>query len=164
MDIKVKRIYGDSFTNKDEVIVNIQNEDFGKWNHILYGIEEVSGPSVKHGGGADANTYLNYKNDSDKFANGVTNYANTNMVLTQDTQGDSVVRIKVRGITTTKQSEFNTAFSNWMTSANTDQGGGVIGMGNSAWMTANPQPNFDDYLTIQTSNTITISWGDDDWV
>jgi len=99
MNLKAKRISGSSFSAEDklEVVFTSDNQPMSVVTHT---IELISGVNVTHGGGGQAGEYLHYKSiEKDADADGIIDYSNITMDLTQNAQGVSVVKVVCQAVT-----------------------------------------------------------------
>jgi hypothetical protein len=99
MNITARRISGSSFSAEDklEVVFNSDNQPMAS---VVHTIELVSGVNVTHGGGGLVGDYLHYKAvERDADDDGIIDYSDIEMVLVQETQGTSVIKVVAQAMT-----------------------------------------------------------------
>ena len=99
MNLQARRISGSSFSAEDKLEVTF-NSDNQPMSSVVHTIELVSGVNVTHGGGGQPNEYLHYKAaERDADGDGIIDYSDIEMVLVQETQGTSVVKVVAQAVT-----------------------------------------------------------------
>jgi hypothetical protein len=127
---------------------------------VLHSIEVVSGPTVTHGGGALVGEFLHYKSiERHLEADGYINYGSVDVLIEQQSKGDTVFK-GVASVISSTDSEANAAASSaW---ANTMAAAGVSDDfprgtdGNFDWSAA---PVFIEPTIVKTEN-LTCTWRD----
>ena len=108
MDITARRTSGSTFSAEDKLEVTL-NSDNQPMALVVYTIEVVSGVNVTHGGGGLAGDYLNYKSvERDADADGIIDYSNIEMAITQESQGTSVIKVVCEVVTKAYAAACNT--------------------------------------------------------
>jgi len=145
MALTAARLIGDQFSAKDLLEIRL-DKDGNNIAQALYKIEKVSGQDITHGGGADMDMFLHYKNiDTDTAEDGFIDYSSAQMLVEQATKGDSVIKIVAEVILDSDKTSYETAFDAWVE-------GGMEG----------DEPELTKH-TLKTGE-ITLTWGDDTFV
>ena len=162
MNIKARRIEGSSHTANDLIEVKITYDEAA--SHCVMKPVVISGPDVTHGGGANSNTYIHYKNhDRDTDSDGVVDYSSATMIIEQVEKGTSVVRIEAEMAPLAAYQAYVTAYQQWdddYVSRTIDEFGDLqttIADGAPAEPQA-PAP------WVEQSGEITLEWFDDNFV
>jgi len=106
MNLKARRVSGNSFTAEDilEVVFNSEEQPI---DYVVHSVEVVSGVPVLHGGGAKAGDFLHYKkSDEVNSDNVISDYSNILMNVTQETQGISVIKVVAEVVTVAMMEEY----------------------------------------------------------
>ena len=149
MNLQAKRISGSSFSAEDKLEVLLNYDKSIEYAFISHTIEMVSGPRVTHGGGAEAEEYLNYKELSDDD-NTVVDYSSTEMSVLQEEQGVSVIKVKVECILQSEVDAYTTAYEAWVNEPESDSKSEL-------------GPEFPNSI-ILTTGDITLEFQDDTFV
>ena len=162
MELKVRAVSGSRYTPDDRIEVKLTYE--GHLYTCLHHVEVESGPDVTHGGGANSNTYIHYKNhDRDSDSDGVVDYSSATMIIEQVEKGTSVVRIEAEMAPLAAYQAYVTAYQQWdddYVSRTIDEFGDLqttIADGAPAEPQA-PAP------WVEQSGEITLEWFDDNFV
>jgi len=114
MNVQVRRKIGDQFTSNDVLEVLFDADDT-ELSYLLYNLEVVSGQNVTHGGGASADTKLNYFNEIEhEKDNGFFDYSTVDMTVVQEAQGTSVIKVVATYVTHTDMVAYTTAKQTWL--------------------------------------------------
>lgn len=155
MNLQARRKKGDRFTADDtlEVSFNTDSTDMGM---VLHTVEHVSGPTVTHGGGGQSGDYLHYKAiERDADANGVIDYSDVEMIVSQEEKGTSVIKIVAKYVTKADNDADMADMLAWSNAKDA-----AIANGDS-FTEAPPSPA--PTTTIKTSD-LTLEWTDDTFV
>ena len=162
--LKARRSSGDQYTNEDNIELVFDYSGEGKMHEAFVTIEQVSGVTATHGGGAPAGEWLHYKAyDLHADDAGYIDYTNTNVQVHQKTKGTSVIKVKCKYITKAQHDAFKTALDDWneeylVETVLKD----VTSMFTQPDADAPEQPA-STFTTLTTGN-ITLTWGDDSFV
>jgi len=153
MNITVQSTEGTLYTDRDIFSVSMIGANPVE---ALIALEEISGPSLTHGGGAPADEYLHYKShEFDVGEDGFIDYSNMSMEVVQKTKGTSVFKILVKILTfaqlesfTADYAAFEAEVDNLKSASFSDEE--VV------------QPKMPDNIfhTVFPSGEITINWED----
>jgi hypothetical protein len=168
MNIQARRISGSSFSAEDilEAVLDTEGQDLAYATHT---IKMVSGPTVTHGGGAPVGEYLHYKallrddGTSDADANGIINYSQVQMGVTQQEKGLSVIKVVCSLIKKEDVDAFNTvreAFMQRRADAGVDEEN-VHGINDDFY---EELPEVPYAPSILESGEVTLEWSDDNFV
>jgi hypothetical protein len=148
MNLKVKRITGGIFTEADrlEIVLDSEGNDMVQ---VLHKVEVVSGIDVTHGGGADAETWLHYKENQEE---GFIDYSNVQMDVSQVAKGASVIKVQMEGFTISR-------WNDYLSDVETYNNQPYVGEEDSL-----EEPIVDDYKTTLETGSITLEWLDDEFV
>ena len=107
MNITARRINGSTFSAEDKLEVTF-NSDNQPMASVVHTIELVSGINVTHGGGGQPADYLHYKAiDRDADDDGIIDYSDIEMVVVQESQGTSVIKVVCEAVTKADADTFN---------------------------------------------------------
>tara|TARA_R110002012_G_C11639791_1_gene610518 strand:+ start:392 stop:895 length:504 start_codon:yes stop_codon:yes gene_type:complete len=165
-DLKARRVLGGQFSADDTLELQFTYE--GDAHSCIQHIEEISGPTVTHGGGAAAATPLHYKawmrdDGSTDAVDGVIDYASSMMTMVQTEKGTSVVKAVANIILKADYDAWVTTHANWVstyvTETTTDQNEILWKLEDGA----PDEPAFPE-PTEYKSGEITLVWQDDSFV
>ena len=162
--LKARRSSGDQFTNEDNIELVFDYSGEGKMYEAFVTIEQVSGKTVTHGGGAPAGEWLHYKAyDLHADEDGYIDYTNTNVQIHQKEKGTAVFKIKCKYVTKAEHDTVAAAVQAWEDEYLVET---VLKDGTSMFT----QPDADSpekpaltYTTLTTGN-IEVKWEDDSFV
>ena len=162
--LKARRSSGDQYTNEDNIELVFDYSGEGKMHEAFVTIEQVSGVTATHGGGAPAGEWLHYKAyDLHGDKDGYIDYTNTNVQVHQKTKGTSVIKIKCKYITKAQFDTFKAEMQAWEDTHLVET---VLKDGTSMWTQPDkdvPERPVMPFTTLTTGN-ITLTWGDDSFV
>ena len=161
--LTARRSRGDMFTAEDDIEVVFDYSDVGIMQEAFCTIEQISGVTVTHGGGAAAEAYLHYKAyDLHADADGYIDYTNQSVQCTQAEKGVSVIKIKVQYCTKTDYDAWQTSMTAFQATHETTE---VLANGEVIVTRADDAPQ-EPQLTYDTLKTgeITLNWSDDTFV
>ncbi len=133
-----------------EVVLDTDNQAL---DLVVHTIELVSGVNVTHGGGAQPGEYLHYKSiDRDADGDGIIDYSNVIMELSQEEQGTSVIKVKCQ---ITEVNSYKSDIDAWVERREVALGAGEV----FTEETPPPPPT-----TELTTGEITLEWTEDTFV
>ena len=114
MNLQARRISGSAFSAEDKLEVTFASDN-QPMSSVVHTIELVSGVNVTHGGGGQPDEYLHYKAiERDADADGIIDYSDIEMVLVQETQGTSVIKVVCQAVTVAMADAFKVEMEAYM--------------------------------------------------
>jgi len=161
--LQARRMKGDMFTADDDIEVVFNYSEVGTMYEATTTIEQVSGVTVTHGGGAPAGTYLHYKAyDLHGDENGFIDYSAQKVQVEQAEKGVSVIKIKVQYLS---KADFDTWSAAMATYKDTYVTTEVLADGTIKETSDDDAPNPPTYsYSYLTTGEITLNWSDDTFV
>ena len=155
MNLQARKVNGDSFTANDLIEVKFTG-DSKTLEYMNYSIELVSGPTVTHGGGCEANVYLNYNSQEDADSDGDIDYSTCEMKVAQLEKGTSTIKIKGKYLTKAQQLVYISEVEAWEDVA--------LAVTSTDDIDASTKPSVEDYTVVIETGIITLNWSEDVFV
>ena len=161
--LKARRASGDQFTSEDNLEIAFDYSDVGLMQECFTTIEQVSGVTVTHGGGAPAGQYLHNKAyDLHGDEDGYIDYSTIPLQVYQTEKGTSVIKVKVQYFTKAAYDTWVTATGVWEDAYVTET---VLKDGTTMYTQPDDAPMPPGYTyEFLTTGEITLSWADDTFV
>jgi len=141
MNLQARKIRGDINTAEDGLEIKLDTSE--TLATCVYRVILVSGVGVTHGGGASADTYLNYLSADDE------DWSLLRMHILQEGEGTSVIKIEASINTQATDDAYVEEYQNWVNNPDEEAKG--------------PEPVYPDPIILETGE-ITLEYAEDSFV
>ena len=119
MNVQARKIKGSNYSEADILEVLLDYDKSIEYVLISHSIEMVSGKRVTHGGGAEAEEYLHYKETPEDGT--IIDYSSVNMEVVQVEKGESVIKVLASYLLKSEQDAFIVAYTAWEEEEESDE-------------------------------------------